>query len=151
MRWQATGGPGGQQWVVGQARSGARPQARGPLRDSATGISARRSVSALLDDPIQAGRRTEAGEGTDVASAYQHGCDQDIAGAWDVSADGSGIMTPRERLGEGFPGSSSPPAGRPVSPFPDSLRLLLNRSDPEGTKCSRSMTVLPLRSPPTGS
>jgi hypothetical protein len=115
MAWEGkvTGRADGQQWAVGQARSGVRPQARGPLGDFVTGISARGSVSALHDDPVPAGLWTEAGEWTDIASVCQHGCDQDIAGAWDVSTDGGGIMIPLELLDEGFRAAPTlPPAGR---------------------------------------
>jgi hypothetical protein len=42
---------------------------RDPLRDFATGISARASVSALHDDPVQTGFWIEAGEWTDIVSA----------------------------------------------------------------------------------
>jgi uncharacterized membrane protein len=102
-----------------------------PLRTFASGISANGTVTALHNEPVQAGFWTEAGEWTDITSPYLYGCDADNAGAWDVSADGrvivglvwngcgaeafrwagtgSGIMTP---LGQSFPGSQSPPANR---------------------------------------
>ncbi len=104
------------------------------VRSGTTLLGACRT-SGPFDDPVQAGLWTEAGEWTDIASAYQQGCDQDIAGAWDVSTDGnvvvglvrnqctaeafrwdamgSGIMTPLERLAPGFRAAPTlPPAGR---------------------------------------
>lgn len=111
-----------------------RTQVGDPLRTFATGISADGMVTALHGEPVQAGFWTSASEWTDLANAYRSGCDQDRAGAWDVSADGqvvvgmvwngcnaegfrwdaagSGIMTPLERLGESYPWSSAPPANR---------------------------------------
>lgn len=111
-----------------------RTQVGSPLRDFATGLSATGTVSALHGDPVQAGFWTDRSEWTDLVPAYTRGCGADFAGAWDVSADGAsivglvwngcgaeafrwdgrgrGIMTPLERLGLPFPGSSSPPANR---------------------------------------
>jgi hypothetical protein len=111
-----------------------RTQVGSPLRDFATGLSATGVVSALHGDPVQAGFWTDRSEWTDIVPAYTRGCGFDFAGAWDVSADGTsivglvwngcgaeafrwdgrgrGIMTPLERLGASFPGSSSPPANR---------------------------------------
>jgi uncharacterized membrane protein len=105
-----------------------------PLRTFATGIAANGTVTALHGEPVQAGFWTSAAEWTDLSSPYRSGCDQDRAGAWDVSADGravvglvwngcdaegfrwdadgSGIMTPLERLGASYPWSSAPPANR---------------------------------------
>lgn len=105
-----------------------------PLRTFATAISATGTVTALHSEPVQAGFWTDVSEWTDIPSPYRTGCDQDRGGAWDVSANGqvivglvwngcgaegfrwdargSGIMTPLERLGASFTGSTSPPANR---------------------------------------
>ena len=101
--------------------------------DFATAISANGLVTASWGSPVQAGIWTQGAEWTGIASAYVQGCD-DIASSWDVSADGhvvvglvwnkcnaeafrwdatgSGIMTPLQRLGASFPGSSNPPSNR---------------------------------------
>lgn len=111
-----------------------RTQVGDPLRTFATGISARGMVTALHNEPVQAGFWTAAAEWTDITAPYLGGCGSDAAGAWDVSADGhvivglvwngcnaeafrwdatgSGIMTPLQLLGESFPGSPNPPANR---------------------------------------
>jgi hypothetical protein len=60
-----------------------------PTRAFATGISAGGRVSALHGEPIQAGLWTEATDWIDLGSPYLQGCDQDIGGAFDISADGS--------------------------------------------------------------
>jgi hypothetical protein len=105
-----------------------------PLRTFATAISGNGLVTALHNEPVQAGFWTAAGEWTDLPSPYTRGCGQDIAGAWDVSANGhvivglvwngchaegfrwdgagTGIMTPLQRLGASFPGDPNPPANR---------------------------------------
>lgn len=105
-----------------------------PSRTFASGISAGGAVSALHNEPVEAGFWTSAGEWTDITTPYLNGCGSDYAGAWDISASGkvvvglvwngcnaeafrwdaggTGIMTPLERLGESFPGTSSPPANR---------------------------------------
>ena len=102
-------------------------QVGSPLRDFVTAISATNRISALHDDPVQAALWTAAGGWLDFGSPFPVGCDQDIGGAWDVSADGLvataglwngctlqafrwsdatgvGVFTPLEVLG-------SPPAG----------------------------------------
>ena len=105
-----------------------------PLRTFATAVSATGAVTALHNEPVQAGVWTPSGEWTDLASNYITGCDADRAGAWDVSADGvvvvglvwnkcnaeafrwdargSGVMTPLQRLGASYPDSPAPPANR---------------------------------------
>ncbi len=105
-----------------------------PLRTFATGLSANGMVSALHNEPVQAGFWSDAAEWTDISTPYLAGCGSDLAGAWDISADarvlvglvwngcnaeafrwdatGSGIMVPLERLGEPFTGSTNPPANR---------------------------------------
>ncbi len=105
-----------------------------PSRTFATSISANGMITALHNEPVQAGFWTEASEWTDIATPYLNGCGFDYAGAWDVSASGQvivglvwngcgaeafrwdasgkGIMTPLQRLGESFTGSSNPPANR---------------------------------------
>jgi len=60
-----------------------------PARDFATGISATLRVSANHGVPVQAGLWSEAGDWLDLGTPYPAGCDQDVASAWDVSADGS--------------------------------------------------------------
>lgn len=105
-----------------------------PTRDFATGMSANGTVSALHGDPVQAGLWTKSGGWTDISSVYRTRCGEDIAGGWDVSADGrsmvglvwhgcnaeafrwdaagSGVMTPLELLGENYPGNPNPPSNR---------------------------------------
>ena len=105
-----------------------------PLRTFASGISAGGAVSALHGEPVQAGIWTAAGEWTDISTPYRMGCDQDLSGGWDISANGrvmvglvwngcgaegfrwdasgTGIMTPLQRLGQSFTGSRAPPANR---------------------------------------
>ncbi|MBK8002745.1 MAG: hypothetical protein IPK12_02105 [Gemmatimonadetes bacterium] len=122
-----------------------KTQVGSPLRDFATGISATGVVTALYDDPVQAGFWTDRSEWTSLASAYQKGCDADFGGAWDVSADGRsvvglvwhgcdaeafrwdaagrGIMTPLERLGASFPGSPSAPSNRATVIADDGSRV----------------------------
>ena len=56
--------------------------------DFSTAISDTRRISALHDVPVQAGLWTQAGGWLDLESPYATGCD-DVAAAWDVSADGS--------------------------------------------------------------
>jgi len=105
-----------------------------PLRTFASAISATGVVTALHNEPVEAGFWTEAAEWTDLAAPYLVGCGSDYAGAWDVSANGrstvglvwngcaaeafrwdapgSGILTPLQRLGASFPGSTNPPGNR---------------------------------------
>jgi hypothetical protein len=105
-----------------------------PLRTFASAISATGAVTALHNEPVQAGFWTAASEWTDISTPYLNGCGADYAGAWDVSANahiivglvwdgcnaqafrwdagGTGIMTPLELLGQSFPGSTNPPANR---------------------------------------
>ena len=59
-----------------------------PLSDLATAVSATGRVSALHGVPVQAGLWDEANGWVDLGSPYSTGCDQDVAGGWDVSADG---------------------------------------------------------------
>jgi hypothetical protein len=111
-----------------------KTQVGDPLRTFASAISANGVVTALHNEPVQAGFWTAASEWTDLTTPYLNGCGADYAGAWDVSANGhvivglvwngcaaeafrwdaggSGIMTPLQLLGESFPGSSNPPANR---------------------------------------
>lgn len=101
--------------------------------DFATAISANGVVTASYGSPVTAAFWTQGAEWTSIPSAYVQGCD-DIAGAWDVSAGGNvvvglvwnkcdaeafrwdskgtGIMTPLQRIGASFPGSSHPPTNR---------------------------------------
>lgn len=105
-----------------------------PLRTFASAMSANGVVTALHNEPVQAGFWTEASEWTDLATPYLTGCGFDYAGAWDVSANGrsivglvwngcnaeafrwdgsgAGIMTPLELLGASYPGSTNPPSNR---------------------------------------
>ena len=110
-------------------------QAGSPLRDFVTGISATERVSALHDDPVQAGLWTAAGGWLDLGSTFPMGCGMDISGAWDVSADGSvtvgvlwngcavealrwsdasgtGVFTPMQVLGMPNIGTTLPPDNR---------------------------------------
>lgn len=106
-----------------------------PLRDFATAISSDGRVSALHADPVQAGLWTEAGGWLDLGSEYSTGCDQDISGGWDISANGhvvvgldwnncvaqafrwsdasgTAVFTPLEVLGASAPGSDDAPNNR---------------------------------------
>ncbi len=105
-----------------------------PLRTFASAISANGAVTALHNEPVQAGFWTAASEWTDLSSPYVSGCGADYAGAWDLSANahiivglvwngcnaeafrwdagGTGIMTPLQVLGQSYPGSPNPPANR---------------------------------------
>lgn len=60
-----------------------------PARDFSTAISASRRLTAHHGVPVMAGAFTEAGGWLDLGSPFGAGCDQDIASAWDVSADGT--------------------------------------------------------------
>ncbi len=59
-----------------------------PARNLATGISASGRISALHAEPVQAGLYTEKGGWQDLGSPFRAGCDQDLSGAFDISADG---------------------------------------------------------------
>jgi len=59
-----------------------------PARNLLTGISNTGRVSALHNDPVQAGLWTKAGGWLDLGSAHPAGCDLDVSAAFDVSADG---------------------------------------------------------------
>lgn len=106
-----------------------------PSRDLATGISAAGRVSALHGVPVRAGVFTQTGGWTDVPSSFSAGCDQDVGGAFDVSAAGdvvvgldwngcspqafrwvddgaAGQVTLLALLGESAPGSPNPPVNR---------------------------------------
>lgn len=76
--------------VTGEAEH--RTDVGDPLRAFATGIAQDGTVSALHGDPVQAGVWTTAGGWRDLPSPHPTGCDQDIAGAWDVSADGGTVV-----------------------------------------------------------
>lgn len=104
------------------------------LRDFATGVSQSGSVSALHGDPVQAGVWSKDKDWTDFASPRTAGCDQDIGGAWDISADAKvvvgvtwngcsveafrwsadngGTLTPLQLLGERIGGDPQPPDNR---------------------------------------
>ena len=60
-----------------------------PLRTFATGISQTGAVTALHGEPVRAGVWTAAGGWTDLPTPFSAACDQDIGGAWDISADGT--------------------------------------------------------------
>jgi hypothetical protein len=106
-----------------------------PTRDFASGVSAGGRVTALYADPVVAGFFTEMAGWSTVETPYAQGCDQDKAGAWDVSADGSivvgmvwngcfpeafrwtdsggkGTYQKLEVLGTSAPGSTNPPSNR---------------------------------------
>ncbi len=59
------------------------------LLDLATGVSQGGRITALHDVPVQAGIYSDGSGWLDLESSFQTGCDDNIAGAWDVSADGS--------------------------------------------------------------
>jgi probable HAF family extracellular repeat protein len=63
-----------------------------PTRNVATGISNTRALSALRGTPTQAGVWTEATDWTDLGSPHATGCEFDIAGAFDISADGAVVV-----------------------------------------------------------
>lgn len=86
--------PAGRLWfvdtVTGEAEH--RTDVGDPLRDFATGIAQTGEVSALHGDPVQAGVWSPTGGWRDLPSPHAAGCDQDVAGAWDVSADGQVVV-----------------------------------------------------------
>lgn len=57
-------------------------------KDLATGISATLKISAMHGVPVFAGIFSEADGWRDLVSPYAAGCDPDLAGAFDLSADG---------------------------------------------------------------
>jgi hypothetical protein len=57
-------------------------------KDLATGISATLRISAMHGVPVFAGIFSEADGWRDLVSPYPAGCDPDLAGAFDLSADG---------------------------------------------------------------
>jgi hypothetical protein len=59
------------------------------LADFATGVSQDGRITALHGVPVQAGVYTDAGGWVDLDSPFKAGCDENIGGAWDVSADGA--------------------------------------------------------------
>jgi uncharacterized membrane protein len=64
-----------------------------PSRTMATGVSNNGSLSALHDQPVQAGLWSEPTGWTDLGSPHAAGCGSDeISGAFDVSADGSVVV-----------------------------------------------------------
>ena len=63
-----------------------------PLRTFATGIAQTGTVTALHGEPVQAGVWTTSGGWIDLAVPTLPPCDQDIAGAWDVSANGRVVV-----------------------------------------------------------
>lgn len=63
-----------------------------PTRDFATGVSQTGRVTALYADPVVAGYWSKADGWRTVATPYALGCDQDLAGAWDVSAAGDVVV-----------------------------------------------------------
>lgn len=106
-----------------------------PQFDVATGVSAMGRVSALHGDPVQAGLWTEAGGWKDLGNAYPTGCDVNVSGAFDVSADGkvavgliwngcspeafrwtdtggAGTLMPLQVLGTASDGSTTKPSNR---------------------------------------
>lgn len=119
-----------------------KTQVGDPLKDMATAISGNRRITALHDVPVQAGVWSEADGWMDLASVYPNGCDPDIAGAWDLSADGTVVVgivwkgcgaeafrwsegadevTPLELLGSSAPGSTAAPSNRATALSDDGL------------------------------
>jgi len=63
-----------------------------PARDFSTAVSATRRLSAHHDVPVQAGV-WDGTAWTDLPSPFASGCgDEDIAAAWDLSADGTTVV-----------------------------------------------------------
>jgi hypothetical protein len=106
-----------------------------PLRDFATAIAQTGQVTALHGDPVQAGLWTPGTGWADLGTLYPTPCDQDVAGAWDISADGqivvgaawntcavggfrwsaaTGTMTELQVLGERLGGEDGVPDNRPT-------------------------------------
>jgi len=106
-----------------------------PGRDVVTAISATGRVTALHADPVQAGLWSEGTGWLDLPALYPDPCSADIAGAWDVSADGhvavglswdgctaagflwsdatgTGVYSQLDRLGSAIDGDTVPPNNR---------------------------------------
>ncbi|NUO53943.1 MAG: hypothetical protein HOV80_34290 [Polyangiaceae bacterium] len=106
-----------------------------PLRTIATGLSAAGHISALHNEPVQAGIWSEAEDWRDIASPFAMGCGEDLGAGFDVSADGSAVVglmwngcgpeaflwtddggagevTTLDVLGEPFEGQASGPTNR---------------------------------------
>lgn len=103
-------------------------------RDEALAISADGAVAGIHGVPTQAGIWTPRGGWTDLPSVFTNGCGDEVASAWDITANGrtvvgmawdecgvqafkwdatgSGIMTLLQRLGESFPGNTLAPSNR---------------------------------------
>ncbi|MCE9572467.1 MAG: hypothetical protein K8W52_04860 [Deltaproteobacteria bacterium] len=104
-------------------------------RDFASGLSNNGRVTALHGDPVQAGVWSEATGWIDLPAAHPAGCDADIAGAWDISADGAvvvglawngcdaeafrwtdtsgtGVYTTLDVIGKAYADSTHPPTNR---------------------------------------
>ncbi len=62
-----------------------------PSRTVATGISDDRRVTALHGEPVEAGVWAD-GVWQDLGSPHDAGCGTDVAGAWDISADGEVVV-----------------------------------------------------------
>ncbi|MFO0745937.1 MAG: hypothetical protein U1F43_09715 [Myxococcota bacterium] len=106
-----------------------------PAFTFATGIASDGRLSALHGSPVVAGVWAPNDGWTDIDSPFHEGCDLNVAGAWDISADGatvvgffwngctteafrwndasgSGVVTPLAVLGSSSAGSSLGPVNR---------------------------------------
>jgi hypothetical protein len=86
--------PTGDLWLLDTTtRTLTNPTAAGdPLTAFATGLSNDGRISAVHDNPVQAGVWRDDTDWLDLASPHAAGCDINIAGAWDVSADGDVVV-----------------------------------------------------------
>lgn len=103
--------------------------------DFSTGISTDGRVSGVYNVPVSAGIYTPGAGWTNIGTQYAGGCDINIAGAYDVSADGhvvvgimwdgcnaaafrwtdasgQGVFLPLQVLGTPWPGSTAAPSNR---------------------------------------
>jgi uncharacterized membrane protein len=63
-----------------------------PSRVLATGIAADRRISALHGEPVEAAIWSLDDGWFDLGSPFETGCGSDVAGAWDLSADGEVVV-----------------------------------------------------------
>jgi hypothetical protein len=63
-----------------------------PARSLVTGVATNGRMSAMLGEVVQASVWSDATEWQDLPSPYPTGCDFDVGGAFDISADGSVVV-----------------------------------------------------------